>query len=57
MCAELEKEEEEGHYQRARQDMMEEAGVGICWTRKGKMEAPPGTGKEETPSQAASYLS
>lgn len=30
VCAELEKEEEEGHYQSTHQDVMEEHGVGIC---------------------------
>lgn len=30
MCAELEKEEEEGRHQDAHQDVMEELGVGTC---------------------------
>lgn len=30
VCAELEKEEEEGHYQSTHQDVMEEPGVGTC---------------------------
>lgn len=34
MCAELEKEEEEGYGQSAHQDVMEEPRVGACSTRR-----------------------
>lgn len=53
VCAELEKEVEGGHYQSTRQDVMEEPGVGTCWTRRGtwglwtRLQAP---GEEEAPS-------
>lgn len=36
VCAELEKEEEEGHHQSTHQDVLEEPRVGTCQTRKRK---------------------